>query len=217
MSEAFRVRHQAKTKLDTTVATIGRAIDICGTTKDVSRFPPALASVASTLPRFTKFLSALETNLQGSTSDTRAVEVYRTIKDVASELGPNAERIEELCLIFSRARDWKAEYQREVTTGKLLEQALKDLLTSAKRVAKDTYVKKEQAKLLQSLLDEANKIPPSMERPSNGSVTFYQYGEGNQFSHSGTGNQNYSTGGQMITGENHHATYTYTGGFQKGS
>lgn len=211
MSEAARVKYQAKTRLDSTVATIGRAIDICGTTQDVSQFPPAVAGVATTLPRFAQFLAAVQTNLQNSPSDAIAIGKYRTIQQVASELVPNAQRIEDLCFMFTSAEDWKAEYQREAATGKLLEQALKDLLTSAKRIAKDAYVEEEQSKLLQSLLKEANEIPSSLEKPSRGNVTLNQYGDGNQFSHFGKGNQNYSTGGQMVTGDNQHPTFNYTG------
>ncbi|CAJ0551510.1 Ff.00g114400.m01.CDS01 [Fusarium sp. VM40] len=211
MSEVVRVKYQAKTRLDATVATIDRAIDIFATTEDVSRFPPAVTSVATTLPRFAKFLAAVQADLQSSASDAMAVEKYRTIQDVALELAPNAQRIEDLCFMFSNAEDWKAEYEREAANGKLLEQALKCLLNSAKRVAKDTYVEEEQSKLLQSLLKEASEIPPSFAKPSRGSVTLNQHGNGNQFTHFGEGNQNYSTGGQMVTGDNRHPTFNYTG------
>ncbi|KAF4994525.1 hypothetical protein FGRMN_5734 [Fusarium graminum] len=211
MSEAAMLRHQAIGKLNTIGASVRRAIDICGTTKNTSRFPPAYAGVVEALPPFGNFLSSLDGSLQEPSADAQAVERYRAIKGAASDCVDNAQYIEDLLQMFAYAGDWKREYQREVANGKgkLLEQAWKDLLTSAKHVAKDVHLGEEQSMLLQGLLEEANKLPPSLAEEAKSNVTLNQYGEGNQFYHGGRGDQNSCNGGQMITGRNDHAEYSY--------
>ncbi|KAK1654114.1 hypothetical protein BDP81DRAFT_402318 [Colletotrichum phormii] len=91
----------------------------------------------------------------------------------------------------------------EQNDGQGLEKLMEDMLNQMIDVAKPTFVAEELVIELNEALAEVKKLPRSLaKKQGGGSIVLNNYGDGVQFQHSGTGSQNHSTGGLMVTGQN---------------
>ncbi|KAK1676865.1 hypothetical protein BDP55DRAFT_660940 [Colletotrichum godetiae] len=97
----------------------------------------------------------------------------------------------------------------EQNDGQGLEKLMEDMLNQMVDVAKPPFVAEELVIELNEALAEVKKLPRSLAKKQGGSIVLNNYGDRVQFQHSGTGSQNHSTGGLMVTGQNHGATYNH--------
>ncbi|CAG9982112.1 unnamed protein product [Clonostachys byssicola] len=189
----------------------------CNAIQENSDLHEAFLVVSRHLPCLLNTFTTIETHLKSQTEEIPEIkEMYPDIRLVADEYRNPVRSIEDL---FESVKGVKGEertkrYRAAVQecNDRKVEGVMLDLLERAIDIAQAPLVSDEQIEQLRNALAEIRKLPPSLEDVTTGGFTMINHGSGNQFYHGGKGSMNYSSGGLMVTGDNHNAHYSYSAG-----
>ncbi|KXH69094.1 hypothetical protein CSAL01_01456 [Colletotrichum salicis] len=187
------------------------------TLKDTKDLPKAFPVIAKRLHLLPKIFTTIKSHLQGiedTTETAKDLEAFHQIKQSTETCESLAKTIESMFKAVNKESGTTQKTARyvaivEQNDGQGLEKLMEDMLNQMIDVAKPPFVAKELEDELKEALAEVEKLPRSLVKKQGGSIVLNNYGDGVQFQHSGTGSQNHSTGGLMVTGQNHGATYNH--------
>ncbi|KAI1022936.1 hypothetical protein LB503_000043 [Fusarium chuoi] len=212
MSNVEITKLQALRSLDTVIFVLGQAIDSCCINKDASGIPKAFCVLESYLLVIKQVFGSAHSALESRKDETEQMrDLYPVIKHVADEGCSQLRSIESLFDAVAQEGDRLERYASAVKNGdgKRVETIMVELLTNTVLVAVEPMVSQEQIDALKGALEDAKRLPPSLEEDSKTGVVLNNSGSGNQFYHGGRGNQNHCSGGFQVNGNNENARYTY--------
>jgi len=192
--------------LDDATRALQRAVASCAAVQDVKGLPEAFPVVANRLPILPRLLESIEMYLKSGQESNETKEKYSAVHQLAEECRTQARYLEDLFgAVTATKHDMPAmeRYRKAVSDGEgmRIESVLKDLLEQAIDVAVEPFVGDDVNKELQETLNEIAALKPSLKEQAGGHTTLNNYSSGNQFQHSGQGDQNHCSGGIQITGK----------------
>ncbi|KAH7191404.1 hypothetical protein BKA60DRAFT_585231 [Fusarium oxysporum] len=210
MANAAVLKSQAQKCLTNTVDALRQRIN-SPTMQDLSALPPAFTGAAKSLSRFSRVLDSFETSLEKTSSDTQSVEKYITIRNFSQGCASKVQAILNLFDVIIFSTDWEKAYLEEVNhgDGKLVEEALIDLLESANCMANRSYLGDKEAGTLKSLLKDAEALPTSLKEKQKSPITLTNHGSGSMFYHGGRGHQNQYNARFQNNGPSTNARFNY--------
>ncbi|KAF5963067.1 hypothetical protein FCOIX_13972, partial [Fusarium coicis] len=184
MANAAVLKSQAQKCLTNTVDALQQQISY-PTMQDLSALPPAFSGAVKSLSRFSRVLDSFKRNLEKTSSDTQSVEKYITIRNFSQGCASKVQAILNLLDIIISSPDWEKTYLEEVNhgDGKLVEEALVDLLQSANYMTNLSYLEDQEADTLKSLLKDAEALPTSLKEKQKSPITLANHGSGSMFYH----------------------------------
>ncbi|KAL6815539.1 hypothetical protein GGI42DRAFT_311770 [Trichoderma sp. SZMC 28013] len=180
-----------------------------GSIRQTVGLPEALRVVGKTLPLLPIFLKSLESTIKDSkeTKETKEIrENYAAMYQFAELCQQHAKYLSTIFdAVTSTEGNHTAEEKyrtaAEKSGGTPIEVIMKMLLQQAISLATTLTTQQDLISSLYAAMDEVVKVKPSLGEEDKTGVVINNYGQGNQFYHAGSGNQNHCAGGSQYTGD----------------
>ncbi|KAF4782544.1 hypothetical protein HER10_EVM0000117 [Colletotrichum scovillei] len=185
------------------------------TVEHPGELPEAFPAVAKRLPLLSKIFYSIRDRLRESDDDSPISNKSQAFRQIIE----SAKACEGLLGIIESMFDAATDGPKggryvalvEKNDGQSVEKLMERLLCQINEIAKPPWVTEEDANESRAALAEVRELRRSLANEQGVRIVMTNNGAGVQMHHSGRGSQNYGTGGFMVTGENHGATYNYGG------
>jgi hypothetical protein len=211
MSKHIITKSEALETIDFAVFGLQRAINSSAKIEEKDGIHEAFYEVAKCLPTLHSAYQAIQVNLD--TFDETAAQAQDEFKLVIVAGKACEKDSRYISALYEAVRQGgssvQEKYRAAVVKDRTIEKVMVDLLEAAIKICQGSLVSPEQHQSLKDTLQHIKAIPESLELSPRSYNNIANYGDGTQWNHLGTGHQNYSTGGVMVTGNNDNAQYNF--------
>lgn len=196
---------QVTSALRTACIALEAAITSSASVKDSAGLPSAFSIVTKHLPTLHQALDYLKRRLEDIPDSQRFADKHMDIYRLSKTSQDQSEYLQDFFAAVtttdgSRGLDKYRDIVKK-NNDKKIEDVLKNLLSQTIDIVSAEPLKDEALiRELEKALNEITSLAPSLPENAKRGPMLNNHGNGNQFYHGGSGNQNHCSGGVQVTG-----------------